>query len=98
MLEIPGRQRKVTDQGWCRDQGIRHAGVVLPSKLTPAPGHRKIKGKRGEQPQQSMDFSSSCACRMCPAASSATVMIERYLCISPASKRLRYWTGRLVPP
>ena len=36
MLEIPGRQREVTDQGRCIDQDISYAGTVLAWNLTSA--------------------------------------------------------------
>jgi hypothetical protein len=38
MSEIPGRQRKITDQGRRRNQGIHYASSILASNLTPAPG------------------------------------------------------------
>jgi hypothetical protein len=56
MLEIPGRQREMTDQGRCSNQGICHACVVLPADLTCAPGHGKIAGEVREKCKQLMDF------------------------------------------
>ena len=56
MLEIPRRQPEVMNQGGRGDQGIRKAGVVVPSNLTPAPCNGKIEVNVREQGQQLLDL------------------------------------------
>ena len=60
--------------------------MVLPSNLTPTPRDGEIEVKMREQGQQVLDFASSFSCRIWPAASSATVMIERY----PTFQRIKW--------